>query len=128
MKGKWEALGATEHSKDFHGQFNWLHPKALAKLPNMPERKIRESLKINNLETKAEYDKNIRVLNRDRGYIVNTNLWKPLIRKINMVRHANAMKCFLEFVLTILYTYVFVWNNKQTSHLTIALAEWLVPL
>ena len=92
MKGKWEALGATEHSKDFHGHFNWLHPKTLAKLPNMPERKIRESLKINNLETKAEYDKNIRVLNRDRGYIVNTNLWKPLIRKINMVRHANAMK------------------------------------
>ena len=24
-------------------------------------------------------------MNRDRGNIVNTNLWKPLFRKINMV-------------------------------------------
>ena len=56
------------------------------------ERKIRESLEINNLETKAECDKSIKVLNRDRGNIVNTNSWKPLFRKINMVRHDNAMK------------------------------------
>ena len=67
-------------------------PKTLAKLSNIHERKIRESLEINNLETKAEYDKSIKVLNRDRGNIVNTNSWKPLFRKINMVRHANAMK------------------------------------
>ena len=92
MAGKWEASGATEHSKECHGWFNWLHPKTLAKLSNIHERKIRESLEINNLETKAEYDKSIKVLNRDRGNIVNTNSWKPLFRKINMVRHANAMK------------------------------------
>ena len=67
-------------------------PKTLAKLSNIPERKIRESLEINNLETKSEYDKSIKLLNRDRGNIVNTNSWKPLFRKINMVRHANAMK------------------------------------
>ena len=87
MPGKWEASGATEHSKDCHGRFNWLHPKTLAKLSNIHERKIRESLEINNLETKAEYDKSIKVLNRDRG-----NSWKPLFRKINMVRHAYVMK------------------------------------
>ena len=66
MTGKWEASSATEHSKNCHGRFNWLHPKTLAKLPNIHERKIRESLEINNLETKAEYDKSIKVLNRDR--------------------------------------------------------------
>ena len=92
MTGKWEASGATEHSKDCHGLFNWLHPKTLAKLSNIHERKIRESLEINNLETKAEYDISIKVLNRDRGNIVNTNSWKPLFRKINMVRYANVMK------------------------------------
>ena len=92
MTGKWEASGATEHSKDCHGRFNWLHPQTLAKLSNIHERKIRESLEINNLETKAEYDKSIKVVNRDRGNIVNTNSWKPLFRKINMVRHANVMK------------------------------------
>ena len=65
MAGKWEASGATEHCKDCHGRFNWLHPKTLAKLSNIRERKIRELLEINNLETKAEYDKSIKVLNRD---------------------------------------------------------------
>ena len=73
MAGKWEALGATEDSKECHGPFTWLHPKIFAKLSNIHERKIRESLEINNLETKAEYDKSIKVLNRDRGNIVNTN-------------------------------------------------------
>ena len=84
--------GATEHFKDCHGRFTWLHPKTLAKLSNIHERKITESLEINNLETKAEYDKSIKVLNRGGSNIVNTNSWKPLFRKINIVRHANVMK------------------------------------
>ena len=92
MTGKWEASGATEHSKDCHGRFNWLHIKTHAKLSNIHERKIRKSLEINNLETKAEYDKSIKVLNRDRGNIVNPNSCKPLFRKIKMVLHANVMK------------------------------------
>ena len=92
MAGKWEASGATEHTKECQRWFNWLHPKTLANLSNIHERKIRETLEINNLETKAEYDKFMKALNRDRGNIVNTNSWKPLFRKINMVRHDNAMK------------------------------------
>ena len=92
MTRKWETPGAPEHSKNCHGRFNWLHPKTLAKLPNIHKRKIRESLEINNVETKAEHDKSIKVLNRDRGNTVSTNSWKPLFRKINMVRHANVMK------------------------------------
>ena len=27
MSGKWESSGATEHTKECHGQFDWLHPK-----------------------------------------------------------------------------------------------------
>ena len=54
--------------------------------------KIRESLEINNLEAKVEYDKFIKALNRDRGNIVNVNLWKPLFSKINMARHENVVK------------------------------------
>ena len=100
MKGKWEASGATEHSKDCE-QFNWLQSKALTKLPNIHDRKIRELLEINNLETKAEYDKTIKVLNKDQGNIVNTNLWKPLFRKINMVRHANALRVRFNYIIDI---------------------------
>ena len=87
-----EASGAPKHPKDCHGEFNWLHPKTLAKLHNIHECKIRESLEINNLETKVEYNKSIEVLNKDRINIVNTNSRKPLFSNINMVRHANAMK------------------------------------
>ena len=78
--------------QDCHGRFNWLHPKMLARSPNIHEHKIRESLKINNSETKAEYNKSIQVLNRDQDNTVNTNSWKPLFRKVNMVRRANVIK------------------------------------
>ena len=62
MTGKWGVSGATEHSEHCHGQFNWLHPKILAKSPNTNEHKLRDSLEINNLVTKAEYDKSIKVI------------------------------------------------------------------
>ena len=64
----------------------------LAKLSNIHKHKIRESSEIKNLETKAEYDQSMKVLNKGRGNIVKTNSWKLLFRKINMVRRANAMK------------------------------------
>ena len=89
MVGKWEALGATGHSKDCQGRFIWLQLKMLAKLSNMHERKKRESLEINSLEKKEEYNKSVKMLNRGR---VNTNSWKPLFHRINMARHANVMK------------------------------------
>ena len=65
MVEKWEASGATGHSKDCRGRFNLQYPETLAKLSNIYERKKREVLEINNLETKADYDKSIKVLNRD---------------------------------------------------------------
>ena len=92
MAEKWKTSDVTEHSKDCHGLFNWVHRKTLAKLLNIHERKIRESLEVNNLDTKAGYKKTIKVLNRHQGNIVNTNSWKPLFRKINMGRCANAIK------------------------------------
>ena len=56
-------------------------------------RRLRDaSVLAGNLETKAEYGKSIKVLNRDQGHIVNRNSWKPLFRRINMVHHANDMK------------------------------------
>ena len=55
------SVGCNRTFQNCHGRFDWLHPKAPAKLPNIHERKIRELLEINNLETKAEYDKTISV-------------------------------------------------------------------
>ena len=43
-------------------------------LPDLQKPKIRESLEKNKLETKEEYEIFIKVLNRDRANLVNTNL------------------------------------------------------
>ena len=35
MSGKWESSGAAEHTKQCHGQFEWLHPKTVRISPYM---------------------------------------------------------------------------------------------
>ena len=67
MSGKGESSGATEHTKECHGQFDWLHPKTVRISPYMYERKIREALELNKLKTINEKDKSFTVLNRDNG-------------------------------------------------------------
>ena len=97
MSGKWESYGATEHTKECHGQFNWLHPKTVRISPYMYERKIREALEINKLKTINEKDKTFTVLNRDNGEYVTTNSWKPLFMKLGNSFHENGkpLKCNL---------------------------------
>ena len=82
MKGNWESSGATEHTKESHGQFNWIHLRTIANRQNMYKKKVREALEINRLKTLNETDKTFKVLNRDNGEYVTTNIWKPLFRKI----------------------------------------------
>lgn len=68
-----------------HGQFDQICLKILAKLKSLQERKIRESLEINNLEEKTEFDDTLKVSNRNSGNIVNTNSWKSLILNIDLM-------------------------------------------
>ena len=82
MSGKWESSGAPEHTKECHGQFDWLHPKTVRISPYMYERKIREALEINKLKTINEMNKTFIVLNRDNGDYFTTNSWKPLFVKM----------------------------------------------
>ena len=67
ISGKWESFGATEHTKEFHGQFDWLHPKTVRISLYMYEKKIRETLEITSKKTINEKDKTFTVLNRDNG-------------------------------------------------------------
>ena len=30
IKGDWESSDATKHTKECHGQFNWIHPRTMA--------------------------------------------------------------------------------------------------
>ena len=82
MSGKWESSGVTEHTKECHGQFDWLHPKTVRISPHMYERKILEALEINKLKITNEKDKTFTVLKRDSGDYVTTNSWKPLFMKM----------------------------------------------
>ena len=82
MSGKWESSGATEHTKECHRQFEWLHPKTVRISPYIYQRKISEALEINKLRTITEKNKAFTILNRDSGGYVTTNSWKPLFRKM----------------------------------------------
>ena len=82
MSGKWESSGATEHTKQCHGEFDRLHSKTVRISPYIYERKIHEALEINKLKTTNEKDKTFTVLNRDNGDYVTTNSWIPLFMKM----------------------------------------------
>ena len=80
MSGKWQSCGAREHTKECHGQFDWLYSKAVRISPYMYE--IYQTLETNNLKTINEKEKTFAVLNRDNGDYVMTNSWKPLFMKM----------------------------------------------
>ena len=79
FKGKWDNSGATERTLACHGQFNWIHPKIIARENNYRKRKIWEALEIK----KAKYNKKIEVLSRDEDNLVKTNTWTPLLANVN---------------------------------------------
>ena len=79
FKGKWDNSGATEYTLTCHEQFNWIHPKTIARENDYRKRKIREALEIK----KAKFNKKIKFLNRDEGSLVKTNTWTPLLAIIN---------------------------------------------
>ena len=79
IKGNWKSAGATQHTKECHGQFNWIHPRTIAVMSNMYKRKVHEVLEIIKLKTLNETDKTFKVLNRGNGDYVTTNSWKPLL-------------------------------------------------
>ena len=82
MSRQWESSGATEHTNECHGQFDWLHPKTIRISPYIYERKIREVLEIKKLGTINDKDKTFTVLDRDNGDYVTMNSWKPLFMKM----------------------------------------------
>ena len=79
FKGKWDNSGATEHSLTCHEQFNWIHPKTIARENDYRRRKIREALEIK----KAKYSKKVKALNRDEGNLVRPDAWTPLLADTN---------------------------------------------
>ena len=82
IKANWKSSGATEHTKECYGQFNWIHPRTIAVMSNMYKRKVCEALEINRLKTLNKTDKTFKVLNRQNGVYITRNSWKPLFWKI----------------------------------------------
>ena len=69
--------GTTEHKKFFTESLNVC---IFAKFKNLWERKIRESLDINNQEEEAKVEDTIKVVNR-----ILRDSWKPSLCKINLM-------------------------------------------
>ena len=46
IRGNWSSSGTTEHTKECHGHFNWLHLKTLSMKNRYYDRKVNESLEI----------------------------------------------------------------------------------
>ena len=70
---------ATEHTFRCHGQFNWIHPKTIARENNYRKRKIPEAPKI----MKVKYNKKLKALNRDLGNLIKANADIPKLANIN---------------------------------------------
>ena len=62
--------------------FYWIHPKTKKNSSKIYERKVRESLVINQLKTINEIDKTFNVLKKDNVDFVTTNSWKSLFEKL----------------------------------------------
>ena len=82
IKGNWTSSGATEHTKECHGYFDWLHRKTLSMKNRYYDRKVRESLEIDMVVVRYGREK---LLNRENGKFVKTNARKPLFRKMKML-------------------------------------------
>ena len=78
-KGKWDNSGAKEHTLTCHRQFNWIHPKTIARENDYRKRKIREVLEIK----RAKYNKKIKVLNKNEDNLAKTNTWTLLLANQN---------------------------------------------
>ena len=50
IKGDLDLSDATEHTKECHKQFNWIHPRTIAVMPNTYKRNVREALGVNRLK------------------------------------------------------------------------------
>ena len=57
IKGNWTSSGATEHAKECHGYFDWLHPKTLSMKNKYYDRKVRELLEIDMAVVRYEHEK-----------------------------------------------------------------------
>ena len=93
MKGKWDASGATEHSRECDGVFDWIHSKTLAIKSEYEERKVRESLEINFASTYQEIKHTPILLNRENGIKIFTNSWRPIFKKIIQKNDYNNNNC-----------------------------------
>ena len=51
IKSNWESSGAIEHTKECHGQLNWIQPRTIPVMSNIYKKKVREALEISKLNT-----------------------------------------------------------------------------
>ena len=71
IKGNWSSSGATEHTKECRGHFDWLHPKTVSMKNRYYDMEV----------VRYGQDKVLNA-NRDNEDFVITNAWKPLLKNM----------------------------------------------
>ena len=75
----WSSSGATKHTKECHGYFDWLHPKTHSMKKRYHDRKVRESFEIDKAVVRyGQY----KVLDKNNEEFVKRNAWKSLFKKM----------------------------------------------
>lgn len=83
VAGKWESSGTLKTRN--HVMNCLLPPMTLAKLKTLRKRKNTRIFRNKQAWSEVKSDDTIKVLNRDRGNIVNKTSWRPLLRKIDLI-------------------------------------------
>ena len=78
VKCNWSSSRATEYTREYHGHFDWLHPKSFTVKNKYYNRNVRELLKIVMEVVIYGQDK---VLNRDNGNFVKVNCVETSVQK-----------------------------------------------
>ena len=78
--GNKKMSAVAEHASVCEQQFKWSEAKTVCVQPNWKRRKIREALEIRK-QKRTSRD----IINRDQGVILKTDLWNPLLAKLNNI-------------------------------------------
>ena len=109
IKGNWSSSEATEHTKECHGNFDWLYPKTLSIKNRYYDRKVRELLEIDMAVVRHWQDK---VLNRDNGNFVKTNVCKSLFNKMKILYWNLTSFCIERRLCVVFWS---IWKRLQSA-------------
>jgi len=86
FKGNYKMSAVAEHSSTCNQQFEWSEVETICTQSNWRRRKVREALEI-----RRHHRSEMKIINRDQGILVKTDIWNPLLSKMNARTDVTSM-------------------------------------